>query len=368
MSEAIPRLRETAVDPGGQGVAPAEARPLTLILGGGITGLTAGWQLAEAGRAVIVVESSETAGGVAGSLLSRGQVYDFGSHRIHEQYEPEVFRLIKDLLGDDLLRQPRRGQILVQGRFLNYPPSIFQILAAFGLRNGFLFARDYALAALKRLLPGPQPGNFEEYAIASVGGSLYRKFYFPYARKLWNLAPTAISVDPAINRMKKFGVDQVFREVRKRLSLSAAEHYFYYPAQGFGQIGQKVGERFLRLGGRIRYASRATRLEFGEHGRIVAVEIQAKDGSTERLPVDSVVSTIPVDVLDGLLQRDRAGTAGGNLGLVWRSLRLLFVTTPDKVASQHETYYFPEPDYVFGRVSEIGKYGAGDRGSVHRRR
>jgi protoporphyrinogen oxidase len=30
--------------------------------------------------------------------------------------------------------------------------------------------------------------------------------------------------------------------------------------------------------------------------------------------------------------------------------------TPDKIPSEHETYYFPEPDVIFGRVSEPAKY------------
>jgi protoporphyrinogen oxidase len=54
------------------------------------------------------------------------------------------------------------------------------------------------------------------------------------------------------------------------------------------------------------------------------------------------------------LESDRYGRPPFDLR--WRGLRLLYLITPDLIASEHETYYFPEPHVLFGRVSELNKY------------
>src|SRR4051812_47627038 len=83
-----------------------------VILGGGITGLTAAWELSKQPQSrVLLIEKNVDTGGLAGSFQRRDMVFDFGSHRIHEQYDTEVFGIIRDLLGDELLKRPRRGQI-----------------------------------------------------------------------------------------------------------------------------------------------------------------------------------------------------------------------------------------------------------------
>src|ERR1700750_2896957 len=90
-----------------------------VVMGGGITGLTVAWELSKYSESpILLIEKNATAGGLAGSLRHGGRVLDFGSHRIHEQYDPEVLGVIAELLGDDLLKRPRRGQIRIQGRFL----------------------------------------------------------------------------------------------------------------------------------------------------------------------------------------------------------------------------------------------------------
>src|SRR5215210_7396243 len=115
-----------------------------VILGGGITGLTVAWELSKNSRLpVLLIEKNVSAGGLAGSFHRRDRIFDFGSNRIHEQYDPEVLGIIRELLGDELLKRPRRGQIRIQGKFLNYPPAITQVLTSFGLVRGIQIVRDF---------------------------------------------------------------------------------------------------------------------------------------------------------------------------------------------------------------------------------
>lgn len=334
-----------------------------IILGGGITGLTTAWELSKHSKLpILLIEKNACAGGLAGSLRRKDLIFDFGSHRIHEQYDPEVFGIIKDLLGSELLKRPRRGQIRIQGKFLDYPPAITQVLTSFGFAEGARFFRDFLLSRnYFFFIPGRRMAHnrgtsFEEYATHAVGKRLYENFYKPYALKLWGVSPSGLSFEPAVSRVKKFEVRAVWNEVKKKATGANARYSFYYPARGFGQIAEKIQERFIANGGEILFESSVESLELNDDSEIEAVHVRVAGGASRRVPSKLFISTAPIDVLHRLVCSARGESESGNLGLTWRSLRILYLFTPDKVPSEHETYYFPEPDVIFGRVSEPAKY------------
>ena len=151
-----------------------------VILGGGITGLTVAWELSKNSELpVLLIEKNVSTGGMAGSFQRRDRIFDFGSHRIHEQYDPEVLGIIRELLGNELLKRPRRGQIRIQGKFLNYPPAITQVLTSFGLAQGVRLVRDFLLSRNNFFFIPTLGTSFEEYATRAVGKSLYESFYRP---------------------------------------------------------------------------------------------------------------------------------------------------------------------------------------------
>ncbi len=334
-----------------------------IILGGGITGLTVAWELSKhSASPILLIEKNASAGGLAGSLRRRDRVFDFGSHRIHEQYDPEVLSIIKELLGDELLKRPRRGQNRIQGKFLDYPPSVIQILTSFGFAKGvrlfwgFLISRNCFRVAPSRALGRKHRTSFEEYATRAVGKSLYESFYKPYALKLWGVSPSVLSFEPAVSRVRKFEVRSVWNEVKKRVKGEADSKSFYYPARGFGQLAEKIQERFIANGGEILFESSVERFELKNDSEIEAILVRTAGGTSRRVPAKLFISTAPIDVLHQLLCSASGGSESQALGLSWRSLRILYLLTPDKIPSEHETYYFPEPDVIFGRVSEPAKY------------
>ncbi|HEX7335250.1 MAG TPA: FAD-dependent oxidoreductase [Pyrinomonadaceae bacterium] len=333
-----------------------------VILGGGITGLTVAWELSKNSELpVLLIEQNVSTGGLAGSFHRRDRIFDFGSHRIHEQYDPEVLGIIRELLGDELLKRPRRGQIRIQGKFLNYPPSITQILTSFGLAQTIRLVRDFLLSRnnfffIPHRATRPTPlTSFEEYATRAVGKSLYKSFYRPYALKLWGMSPAELSFEPAVSRVRKFELPAVWKELKNKAAGYTTSNSFYYPARGFGQIAEKILERFIDNGGEILFESSVQRLELKNDCEIEAIQVETRGVKSRRFSAKLLISTVPIDVLHQLV----CSALGGEtveLGLSWRSLRILYLFTPDKIPSVHETYYFPEPDVIFGRVSEPAKY------------
>src|SRR5262245_58562751 len=113
-----------------------EAGRRIVVLGAGITGLTAAWELSRSfpGR-VVLLEKEAAVGGLAATSSTRDRfAFDIGSHRLHRNNHPEVDQFIADLCGPDLLERERRGQIFLLDRPLRYPPSALDIMTAFGLR------------------------------------------------------------------------------------------------------------------------------------------------------------------------------------------------------------------------------------------
>ena len=331
-----------------------------VILGGGITGLTVAWELSKNSELpVLLIEKNVSTGGLAGSFHRRDRIFDFGSHRIHEQYDPEVLGIIRELLGDELLKRPRRGQIRIQGKFLNYPPAITEVLTSFGLAQGIQLVRDFLLSRNNFFfIPhcATQPTSFEEYATRAVGKSLYESFYRPYALKLWGMSPAGLSFEPAVSRVRKFELRAVLKELKNKATGATTSHSFYYPARGFGQIAEKIRERFIDNGGEILFESSVERLELKNDSEIEAIHVETGGGESRRLPARLLISTAPIDVLHQLVCSALGDEETAELGLSWRSLRILYLFTPDKTPSVPETYYFPEPDVIFGRVSEPAKY------------
>jgi protoporphyrinogen oxidase len=323
-----------------------------VVLGAGITGLTVAWELSKAypGR-VTVLEKEPTTGGFAATLRQGDLSLDLGSHRLHEGYHPEVDALIKQLCGDSLLRRERRGLIFLGDRALDYPPSALDIMLAFGLGRFLRFSSDLALARLNRIVSTRDFEDFERYTTSMVGRSLYEQFYRPYALKLYGMSPREISKDPAISRVRKFAFSSLLSGLRRRVKQT-----YLYPAGGIGHIAHVLQQNFLYNGGQVRFISGMDELRVGRDAKIRHVTCTSRDGSREVHEADLIVSTIPLDAMHHLVQfeSDRDGLPAFDLR--WRALRLLFLVTKDEVLGEHETYYFPEPDILFGRVSELNKY------------
>lgn len=335
-----------------------------VILGAGITGLTAAWELSKTcpGR-VVLLERAEEVGGLAATFTRKNESFDLGSHRLsldigshrfHEKYDRRVFQIIRELCGNNLLKRERKGLIYLNGRYLKYPPSALEILTAFGPREFFRFLRDFLKARFFKGLPASRE-NFESYTVAKIGRSLYECFYKPYAVKLWNLPPDQIASRPAEARVRKFSLVALWHEFF-RLFAKTETDYFYYPSQGIGQLSHELKKRFTENRGRLLCNTRIERMEVSADQKMAALTFTDETGQAETLQVETVISCIPLDELHPLV---RFPEENGNIppfDLKWRALRILYLKTDGKIPSENETFYFPTAELRIGRVSEVNKY------------
>ncbi len=96
-----------------------------LVVGAGITGLSAAWMLRRAGYSVEVRDKAADAGGLLAPVEFRGLPCDRGSHRIHPQAHPLLLELTQSANWE---RRPRRGVLVLGGRHMAYPLQLGDFL------------------------------------------------------------------------------------------------------------------------------------------------------------------------------------------------------------------------------------------------
>ena len=319
------------------------ARPeRVVVIGAGPAGLTAALALREAGVGVTIVEARPTLGGLGGTAIFEGKSgvyrFDFGGHRFIT-HNPDLLRLVEDLVGPDLLVSERRSVIRLGGRIYDYPLSLKNLLANAPLSVLLGATGDLAKMSVQRR-PLQPPRDFAAWTKARFGETLYRTFFEGYTRKLWGVEPDRLSADWAEQRISLIDL----RDVARRLLYSGSQgprtyaRTYRYPRHGFGVIFDRLAARLQRQGCEVRLASPVMGLNV-EGTRVAS--IQTPDGP---IACDAVVSTMPLP--------DMVRLTGGRCALRFRGVRFLNLPMAIRDVSPWTWQYLSDPDVIATRLQE----------------
>jgi protoporphyrinogen oxidase len=322
-----------------------------IILGAGITGLTAGWRLAEHGYAVKIVERDEHIGGQAWTFRHGDFLLDLGPHKIFTVLD-HIMDAIRDLLGEDLLMRPKKARILINERYVNFPVGPKDMLTALRPLQSGRCMLSFARTLLRNTVSNRSASNYEEWIIQHFGRAIYEMVVKPCTEKIWGESRT-LGVELAETRIRVPRLAEMFKEllfgVKPDRVVNATT--FYYPRHGIMMIPERVCDRLFAHGGEVRCKLHATRVCTGD-GRVSAVHWS--DGSVDTLsPGDILISTIPkrdfVELLDMPPDED---TSAALSALRERSLILMYVIVNKPQVSDDNWLFFPEPEFVFNRLFE----------------
>lgn len=317
--------------------------PSILVLGAGPAGLGLSWQLARRGFSVTLLERAPEPGGNAASFTFAGHRVDYGSHRLHPSCPPEILADIQFLLGPDLLARPRHGRIFLQNRWLHFPLKPANI----ALHAPPAFAARVLAETVFKPAPGAGPETFATVLQTGLGPTICRDFYFPYARKIWGLAPEAIDAEQARRRVSAGTVGKLIRKVLA----PSGKRFFYYPRQGFGQISDAYARAAKEAGVRILPSSALTALE-RQDGRLLALTSQG-----DLLEASLVLSTIPVPALARVLRpAPPLPIQEACAKLRYRAMILVYLELPIARFTEFDAHYFPGADLRITRLSEPKNY------------
>jgi protoporphyrinogen oxidase len=339
-----------------------------VIIGAGPAGLTAAWELAEAGvREVTVLEATRAVGGLSQSVEYKGNRIDIGGHRFFSKsdwvmdwwtrmlplaaspgldagdrelviaYQGKQRRLGGTAMLDGagaaasesdarvMLVRRRLSRIYFDGKFFDYPlKANFETALKLGLWRCARFGASYAWAML---FPRRPEKSLEDFFINRFGRRLYLQFFKAYTEKVWGTPCDKISAEWGAQRVKSLSIAKALLHALLKPfrggSLGGAQQTslierFLYPKTGPGLMWETVARRLQARGLRLQFDAAVTGLEH-DGGRIRAARVRRADGSEARYEADSFISTMPVrDLVLGLAPAAPAAEREIAAGLEYR--------------------------------------------------
>ncbi len=333
------------------------AEPRVLILGAGPAGLGAAYKLRREGKAsVTVIEQNERVGGLAGSFEIGAQRVDFGSHRLHPACDAAVMQDIKSLLGDDLLDRPRHGRIGLRGRWIHFPLKPVDLL----LHLDPPFAAGTLLDRVRKqpYVRNGSPESFASVLWQSLGPTICREFYFPYARKIWGEDPDALSPIQAKRRVSAASFTKLIRKVLSSVPglKPPGAGRFFYPRNGYGQISEAYAAAACTAGAQMMLGWKVTELRRDDDAGCWNVVARKGDDVTE-LQAEYVWSTVPVSLLTRLVQPVApARVTDAAASIAYRAMILVYLTLDVDQFTEYDAHYFPAANIAITRLSEPKNY------------
>ncbi len=328
----------------------------TLILGGGITGLTAAYVLHEHGRPVRLFEAAPYLGGASRTARWREFRFDLGGHRLYTRHQ-RVVAMVERLIGNDLLRVPRTSRIYLRGHFVNYPLTFFNALKALGPATSAAVTVSYAGQKLANLVRRRPDVTFEDWVVSRFGRRLYEIYFKTYSEKVWGVPCERLASEFAAQRIRGLSFSEAVRNMLLRggKTPETLATTFTYPRLGFGQIAEKIAESVPA--DRIHLSAPVVRVEH-DGGNVRAVVTQ-QDGAERSWQADQVITTIAVTDLVNMLDPPApTHVREAARGLNFRDMIIVFLALDRPKVTDDHWIYFPDPDIFLGRVHEPKNWSA----------
>ncbi len=321
----------------------------TLILGGGLTGLSAAYHLDQQATATdspalanwLLVERDSRLGGLTRTEVIDGYHFDHTGHWLHLRY-PEMKQFVDDVMGDQMLRVARKSRIWSHGALTHFPfQQNLHGLPLDVVHECLQAAIDAALADARG--GEPPADNFRQFCLQRFGKGITERFMVPYNTKLWGCPPEEITADWCTRFLPKPNLSQIVAGAIGLTDDQAGYNAsFVYPRQGgietFAQaIARRLPAAKVQLNTvpvRIDLRNKTAMLN---NGCVVSFE--------------RVLSSLPLPDLFAVLTDVPAEMAAHVSNLRCTSLRYINygIARPD-VLDDIQWLYIPEPKHSFYRI------------------
>jgi protoporphyrinogen oxidase len=261
-----------------------------VIVGAGFTGLTAGLQLARAGKKVCILEGDSEPGGLAGTFEFRDGVTieKFYHHWFNnDEYVPE---LVKELgLSDQIVTLPSRTGMYYNGRFwrLSTPLDLlrFKPLSFIDrIRLGLLVLQVRRIKDWRTI----EHLSIREWLEPLCGAAVFRVVWEPLIKSKFSVFADAVN---AVWMWKKLVLRGSTRDKK------GGEQLAYFRG-GFGRLARAMADEIRKYGGEIRYGTPATGIKTA-NGNVEA--IATRDGDVAgRQYLFTPSFRVIADIFDGI--------------------------------------------------------------------
>ncbi|MFH1191365.1 MAG: FAD-dependent oxidoreductase [Candidatus Omnitrophota bacterium] len=308
-----------------------------IVLGAGLAGLSAAWHLQKKGIDCQVFEKESEVGGLCRSKKIDGFTFDYSGHLLHFKHD-YAFNLIKNLLGNNLVKHKRSAWIYSAGVYTPYPfqANLHGLPANIAKECllGFIDAiKNHKVKDKKEL-------TFLDWINYTFGSGIARYFMIPYNTKFWTVAPEELTCEwlddfipvPSLREV----IEGTIEESRRQFGYNA---HFWYPKKG------GISEVARALSGQIKHIY--TDCEVTE------IDLKAKEirlNSANREKFDYLISALPLPEFPRLVKDLPSQISPWFKKLRWNSILNFNLGIEKKDCSGKHWAYFPQEGLSFFRI------------------
>lgn len=312
------------------------------ILGGGLSGLSAGFFLHQKNIDFEILEKSDSCGGLCKSIEQNGFTFDVAGGHIIFSKDKEIFDLMLDLLGENKLMNKRNTKILYKDRFVKYP-----------FENGLADLPEEenkeCLEEFKKTLDQKfsEPKNFKEWIYQTFGKGIAEKYLIPYNIKIWNFPLEKMATFWIADRVPKPPVEDIIKS-SQGIETEGYTHqlYFYYPKKGGIQaltdaIRAKIKDRITE--------NFEIKSVIRNNGKWIV------SNGKQQKTYDRLISTIPIfHLIDAINVPKNIREAAKNLR--YNSLVVMAIGLDKKNLLPYHWLYLPDRNIKVHRIIFLSNY------------
>lgn len=313
----------------------------TVILGGGLSGLTLARLLHEKGMDICVLEAEPEYGGLCRSRTDKGFTFDIGGSHIIFSRDTEVLAFMRKMIAGNEQQNNRNTKIFYKDRFVKYPFE--NGLSELPEADRFFCINEFVrtlIAVEKGTLPAPV--SFKDWIYYTFGKGIAECYMVPYNEKIWKFSTAKMSRHWVDGRIPRPPVEDV---IKSAIGISTEgythQSVFSYPLDGgieaLVKAIAKPIEPFIKTNFRITSIKK-------EGNRWVI------SNGSETVVADRIISTMPVQHLFAALENIPPAVQTACNALTYNSLVCVNVGIKGPVPD-YSWLYVPDP--ALGKTNRI---------------
>ena len=213
-----------------------------VILGAGISGISAGRLLKEKGYAPMLYEKNDTIGGLIRCTRERGNLFHrIGGHVFNSKDDAVLKWFWSHFDKNREFKIAKRNAVVyIMGKYIRYP--IEMNLKELGSQHVNNIIND--LIKISHTNQKNRPSNFKEFLLNQFGPTLCSLYFFPYNEKIWTTNLEEISIDWLQGKLPMPDVLKILSANIIGTEEDGMVHSnFYYPNSGGSQfIADRLSE------------------------------------------------------------------------------------------------------------------------------
>ncbi|MDD4857769.1 MAG: FAD-dependent oxidoreductase [Candidatus Krumholzibacteria bacterium] len=342
-----------------------------VIVGAGLTGLGAAWELSENGIPPIVIERMPRVGGMAGSIERDGYIFDLGIHGLFpsQKGNEAIVDRMRSLLGDELIPVKKRTAIFFNERYVNYPLRFNDMFRALDWDQMIRCFLDFSKTRIRRRLGHKMDEeSFEGWIKSHFGGALYNIYFGPYAKKVWGVSCSRLSSSQLLRRVTTVSLWDIAKKATRRLvglstegksEYSQQPQIFYYGQRGAKVMAEKIKDVVERNGGTFLLAHDVERINLTPDNRVASVSVRDGSGAEKIIECDYLISTMSLPRLvrsfNPLLPRE---TLAASNELRYRAILFINLMLARPRVYEAQWVYYSDGKTLFNRINEYPNLGS----------